>query len=236
MASVWLLAAALLGLVAVGSATIGVDVSQATYPDAFQCLKNAGYSFAIIRAYESIGQPDSTAPHTIYNAWDGGMTHVDIYMFPDPSSNNPSAQVDSMLEYLAQFNIHTRTTPPATYGMVWLDIEGTQYWSGDVNYNRNFFSALVARLQAQGQYVGVYTSASQWNPIMGDWAGGAKLPLWYAHYDNSPSFSDFSPFGGWTSPSIKQYQGDASACGAGIDINWYPDFANATRANPHKTA
>ena len=39
------------------------------------------------------------------------------------------------------------------------------------------------------------------------------LPKRYAHYDNNPSFSDFSPFGGWSKPSIKQYAGDATECG-----------------------
>ena len=34
----------------------------------------------------------------------------------------------------------------------------------------------------------------------------------YAHYDGNPSFSDFSSFGGWTSPHAKQYQGDVTAC------------------------
>ena len=24
-----------------------------------------------------------------------------------------------------------------------------------------------------------------------------QLPLWYAHYDKNPSFSDWQPFGGW---------------------------------------
>jgi hypothetical protein len=43
-----------------------------------------------------------------------------------------------------------------------------------------------------------------------------------AHYDNNPSFSDFSPFGGWNQPAIKQYVGDAVVCGAGVDKNWYP--------------
>jgi hypothetical protein len=28
----------------------------------------------------------------------------------------------------------------SSYGMVWLDIEGTQYWTGDVATNRNFFT------------------------------------------------------------------------------------------------
>jgi len=44
----------------------------------------------------------------------------------------------------------------------------------------------------------------------------------YAHYDESKSFGDFSPFGGWSKPSIKQYAGDATVCGAGVDLNWYP--------------
>ena len=25
----------------------------------------------------------------------------------------------------------------------------------------------------------------------------SQLPLWYAHYDKNPSFSDWQPFGGW---------------------------------------
>lgn len=34
----------------------------------------------------------------------------------------------------------------------------------------------------------------------------------YAHYDNNPSFSDFSSFGGWKSPHAKQYAGDVTQC------------------------
>jgi hypothetical protein len=43
----------------------------------------------------------------------------------------------------------------------------------------------------------------------------------YAHYDNIPSFSDFVPFGGWVHPSIKQFLGTTTACGVGIDKNFY---------------
>ena len=69
--------------------------------------------------------------------------------------------------------------------MLWLDIEGTQYWTNSQDANRNFFSGLVAEAQALGVHLGVYTSASQWIPIMGEWNGGAQFPLWYAHYDGS---------------------------------------------------
>lgn len=36
----------------------------------------------------------------------------------------------------------------------------------------------------------------------------------------NPSFSDWSPFAGWQSPAMKQFEGDASVCGADVDLNW----------------
>ena len=48
------------------------------------------------------------------------------------------------------------------------------------------------------------------------------MPLWYAHYDSKPDFSDFTPFGGWSSPAYKQYAGTTSVCGMGVDLNYGP--------------
>ena len=67
------------------SAVKGVDVSGATMPDAFRCLRKNGYEYAIIRAWQSNGVPDPNGPHTVYNAWDGGMRDVDVYLFPGTS-------------------------------------------------------------------------------------------------------------------------------------------------------
>lgn len=46
--------------------------------------------------------------------------------------------------------------------------------------------------------------------------------------------SDFSPFGGWSSPAIKQYDGTNDLCGFGVDSNWYPD--SLSRNGTVKTA
>lgn len=70
--------------------------------------------------------------------------------------------------------------------------------------------------------VGIYTSASQWNPIACGSTALSGHPIWYAHYDNNPSFSDWAPFGGWSRPSIKQYKDTTSICGTQIDYDWYP--------------
>lgn len=80
--------------------------------------------------------------------------------------------------------------PPHSFGMIWFDIEGPQYW-GSQHDNIVFIQGLINEAEAQGLHIGIYTSESQWSPITGNWEGGARFPLWYAHYDGSPSFSDF---------------------------------------------
>jgi len=195
-------------------ATTGVDVSQPTSVDSFKCLKANGLTFAVVRAGQSNGKVDTNSAGTVANAWSAGLAHVDVYIFPCPSCGNAAGQINNMINFLSQHQ--------TKYGMIWLDIEGPQYWSTNQANNRNFFNDLVNALKAHGVKIGVYTSNSQWSPIMGNWNGGSSFPLWYAHYDGVPNFNDFSPFGGWSKPSIKQYQGDVSLCGAGIDKNWYP--------------
>ena len=82
---------------------------------------------------------------------------------------------------------------------------------------------MISRLESRGQRVGVYTNYYNWQEIVGlDWTGASSHPLWYAHYDGAQNFNDFDSFGGWSRPSIKQYQGDATLCGAGVDLTWSP--------------
>ncbi len=62
--------------------------------------------------------------------------------------------------------------------MMWCDIEGSQYWSSDPNANSQFMQDLLNEASNQGVSIGVYTSASQWNPIMGGYTGASSYPLW----------------------------------------------------------
>lgn len=83
----------LLSFIAAAFATYGCDVSQATSQSSFSCLKNNGYNFAIVRVYRSSGSVDPNGPSSINNAWNGGMAHVDGYIFPCYSCGNPAKQV-----------------------------------------------------------------------------------------------------------------------------------------------
>jgi hypothetical protein len=114
----------------------GVDVSQATSQSSFECLKSNGYHFACVRVYRSSGSCDPNGPTTINNAWKGGMSYVDGYIFPCYSCGNPAGQIDATINCLKSSGVSysarhengtaVSTSTGATYGMLWLDVEGPQ--------------------------------------------------------------------------------------------------------------
>lgn len=200
-----------------GHCVLGVDVSQLFSTSTYQCMKNNGYSFVIIRGYCSYGGLDHNAVAGLTNAKAAGLI-TDIYMFPC-RGKSASAQVDEMIAGISG-NL---------YGMVWLDIETNPSsgcgWSSDTNSNCAFVTELINRVRSHGKVPAIYATLYMWQTIMGGrnaCPAAASAQLWYAHYDNNPSFSDFASFGGWSKPNIKQYAGDTTLCGAGVDKNFYP--------------
>jgi len=194
-------------------ATKGVDVSAAVSQNTFNCIKSSGVgSFAIVRTYQSTGKVDPNGAQTIKNAHAAGIPNVDAYHFPNVNVNAKTQVAD---------NINHLKSQGAAIGMLWFDIEGTQYWKSDCNFNQNFLQQMIDQAVSMGVKHGIYSSKAQWTPIMCSTTKFASLPIWYAHYDNNPSFSDWVNFGGWTKPAIKQFQGDTTVCGAGVDVNFY---------------
>jgi GH25 family lysozyme M1 (1,4-beta-N-acetylmuramidase) len=194
-----------------GLCTYGVDYSTLFKTSQIACLKQADKAFAVPRGYCSYGALDPNIKENLANAWAGGMTHVDLYMFPCFSCNNPAEQAKALVSGLSGHK----------YGMIWIDIE-IYKWSTNFNENRNFILELIKQLVTEKASIGIYTNYHNWVNIVGlDWQEIKAYPLWYAHYDNNPSFSDFTSFGGWTKPSIKQYKGTTTLCEGGVDLSFY---------------
>jgi GH25 family lysozyme M1 (1,4-beta-N-acetylmuramidase) len=194
---------------------LGVDVSQLFSTSVYQCFKNDGYSFVIIRGYRSGGSLDPNIHANLQNAKAAGLT-PDIYMFPCRGKSADS-QVDQMISGISS----------SSYGMVWIDVETNPTsgcgWGTNHASNCEYLAEIVKRIKSHGKTPGIYASHSMWQTIMGSataCAGLGGLELWYAHYDGKPSFGDFQAFGGWKTPHIKQYQGDVTLCGAGVDKNY----------------
>lgn len=196
---------------------LGVDVSQPFSTATYQCMKNNGYIFAIMRGYCSFGGVDSHIIENLNNARAAGLI-TDIYMFPC-RSKSATAQVDQM----------TAAISGNLYGMVWIDVETNPSpgcgWGTDYNSNCAFLTEIINRIKSHGKVPAIYASRYMWQTIFGSFTACpsvASQQLWYAHYDGSPSFSDFVAFGGWSRPHIKQFQGDTTLCGASVDKNYYP--------------
>lgn len=89
---------------------LGVDVSQLYSTATYTCIKNAGYSFLVIRGYCSYGAVDPHIVNNLNNARAAGF-NPDIYMFPC-RGKSASAQVDQMVAGISS-NL---------YGKVWIDV------------------------------------------------------------------------------------------------------------------
>ena len=199
-------------------ATTGVDYSTAQSVGTHQCWRDNGMEFAIPRAYYSNGQFDPKGKQNVDNARAAGIPYVDIYMFPC-RGKSAQWQVDDLINNMGDSN----------YGMIWLDIENNP--SDGCNWddfsdasNCDYVSYLIDQVRARGRVPGVYSSYYMWERIMGssqNCQGHSSAPLWYAHYDDNASFSDFRSFGGWSRPNMKQYVGDDTLCGAGVDYTYY---------------
>mmetsp|Transcript_19439 Transcript_19439/g.21740 ORF Transcript_19439/g.21740 Transcript_19439/m.21740 type:complete len:225 (+) Transcript_19439:27-701(+) len=215
---------ALLALVP-AHAVIGIDVSQAISVSTWTCLRTPGgqgaVQFAIPRVHKSGGSIDFTGISSMKAAIAAGVPRVDGYIFPCVECGDPAGQVKTTKQTLDAAEVK--------YGMLWLDVE-PYHWTHNLTANQVFVKAMVDECKVLGAQCGIYANWNGWKAILGtNWTYAAEqgLPLWYPHYDGVRAFSDFKPFGGWSSPDIKQYLGDQTTCGVGVDYNWYPD-ANAT--------
>jgi GH25 family lysozyme M1 (1,4-beta-N-acetylmuramidase) len=171
------------------------------------------------------------AANDIRRAHAAGIEYVDVYLFPN-TDQDAGEQTRNTIQNLLNDGVLTNN-------MVWMDVEGPGYWTSDCGTNANFLRTMIATVDSmykgsaavsshphksscgRSTCVGIYSSASQWNPIMcGDGSFGG-YDLWYAHYDDDDTFNDFSPFGGWGHPAIKQFEGTTGICGTSIDMDAY---------------
>lgn len=114
-----------------GGGVYGVDVSSVVSTSSFQCLAGAGITSIVMRAYRSSGSVDTNACTTLNNAKAGGIPHRDAYLFPCPTcGTSAQKQISDMVNYL------TGTCPSAWSGRLWLDIEGSSYWTGSYSSNK----------------------------------------------------------------------------------------------------
>ncbi|GAB1221111.1 hypothetical protein ENUP19_0064G0018 [Entamoeba nuttalli] len=207
----------LCALIFTAFAGYGVDIAEPISVSSINCLRNIGFnSFFIFRCWRSLGSWDPNAKGINNNALSAGFDahNIDAYFYPCISCGDPAGQVNSFWNQVVANDMK--------FERVWFDVEG--YWN-DEESNKEFFETMINQQRAIGFKAGIYTNYNNWDQIFGldyTFKYADEYPLWYAHYDSWDSFGDFTPFGGWSRPTMKQYNGDMTACSHDVDYSYKP--------------
>lgn len=218
----------------VAVAETGVDLSVATTPEQWACLVSEhNVSYSIIRTFRNKGAVDENAGTSMVNAFNAGVKELGAYMFPCvPTSsyaiaNNisceaPAMQVVRTMQYFCKNGIKVQRTSQQSVpeglsvNRIWIDIEDetpSKYYDADPIVNQAFIAEMVFVLEKLHVPVGIYSTKTYWENIMGNVLGYSKYPLWYPRYDGVDSLDFFTPFADFTSVQIKQTAGDSGWCG-----------------------
>jgi GH25 family lysozyme M1 (1,4-beta-N-acetylmuramidase) len=220
---------ALVSCVGFASGLNGFDISADTCDGSswvsstqFPCFKSKGKSFTVIQAWHGGHGMASAISYCAAQANSAGLD-VSLYAYACPkcSGNNPA--------YSVFYNMtKTLASKGVKYRYLYFDVEEcppSQCWYSDPKQNAQFLSDAIAGATAAGAKCAIYANWNDWSALMGTNSSFSHYPLWYPHYDGVASFADFKPFGGWTTPHMKQY-GDASdvGCYSNVDVNWAPSL------------
>lgn len=136
----------------------------------------------------------------------GGMT-VDLYVYLYWNTNM-AAQVQAAKALAAEY---------PEVGRLWLDVEESPGGLGTTALKGKIHQALDA---CGDLPCGIYTGKGYWQTYVGNTSEFASVPLWYAWYDKDPSRGTWATqkFGGWESPTAKQWE-ETYFCGIDVDKN-----------------
>jgi len=201
----------------------GVDFSKfqgAPAQATFNCFKKHKKDFLIMQIWGGGEGINGDFVKNYKKAKAAKITYIDAYAFIcNGCDGNTPANICKKIN---------ETLPGDFNGTVWIDVENCEgCWKGSPKTRLKFVQAVVKKCNETGMELGVYSGLGVWESVFGKagFDGGSlkKLPLWYSHYDDDPSFKDWPSvkFGGWEKPAIKQYKGSTPYCKTTVDFNAY---------------
>ena len=180
------------------------------------CFKAAEVTQAIVNSFSK-----SNAITRIQTLRAAGIEVIGVYGFCyfGPSDYYVNRDVDAAIELAQTFSIP----------MVWVDAEldaagiGVAVRPSNPDERVGQLATAVAKVEAAGLPVGIYTAGWWWPPNTGNFMGFSNLPLWHADYganDGTKAPVTTVNYGGWTTVAIHQYTSTKVLCGRGRDHNY----------------
>jgi len=140
-----------------------------------------------------------------FTARKSGISSIGILMDPVVGLGTPKLLYDSVFVYLDYYG--------AKVDRIWINIYGSGRWSKDPSVNIASVHAIVAEGQKRGYVVGLKIDQGLLEDIFANTKEFSNLPLWYTNDHDYSNFKDFTPFGGWTKPTMKTYHTGWESCG-----------------------
>lgn len=196
-----------------GEVLRGIDISNHNGPADFSVIRQAGYSFAILKAGEGGNFVDRYfAPHWPRARAAGLVRGAYYYAHPNRSAGVQADHFASIIS--AAGGLADGDLPPA------LDFEETKGVTDKAAlaaWAHGFLDRLETRT---GRVPMLYTYPDFWRNAVGDPAGFDRYPLWYASY----SVKEPRPPRSWQAHAIWQHSanGRVPGVGAPVDLNLAP--------------
>jgi hypothetical protein len=202
----------------IGFSKNGLDIALSTTDATFSCFSQQGATFVIVQAYMGYGGVNSNALQNLKNARNRGF-QTDIYMGNCPGKD-AYVQINEMLNAVDRSYFDT----------VWVRVEpnsspGCSWTSNSPQKNCQYLRSLINGIQSKGLKAGIFSSPSFWKSAFQTLSycpEVASVPLWYGADDGQASFTGFSAFGGWSTPSLKMFSYQYTICGQPSNLDWKP--------------
>ncbi|KAI1722388.1 lysozyme-like protein 5 [Ditylenchus destructor] len=115
-------------------------------------------------------------------------------------------------------------TNGANIGRVWLQVLAGQ-WPNNPTSNQNFINQFAAQVRAQQPQFGILSDAESWENVTGPgYSGDSQYQLWWAEHNGIADYIGWVTFGGWSLPSMHQYNSNVqlnSACSTTANQDWF---------------
>lgn len=115
------------------------------------------------------------------------------------------------------------------YDRFWLFLEENPNvgcgWPSDYKANCEYIKEMLGQLKYFQTAAGIQTSEKFYRQIFGPQGCDlSSYPLIYTRNDGSPSFEDYTQFGGWSAPYGKLFQSNVSLCNLTINKVYEKEF------------
>ena len=207
---------------ALASANLAVDISIYDFPPVslYPCLKSQNTTLAILEIFSEKGNINKNFLATYISIRNVKISNVDAII-----------RVNDAFTPEEVANQVARALPTKFNGTVWLEVVNQQSrWSLNETDRIPYLSNLTKACKEHGLKPGVYSSADDWNIVMGNQGKSSDIlnavPVWYLNSNGVESFDDFdyAGFGAWEKPQMKSFKNSAFICDMYVgSLNYYED-------------